>query len=96
MIISFNAVWSIDTHSSIRPPVLLCPLDVSLAAKMSIVEPLLKVYFTSSLDFLDTPRAQFISLLNAGMSLQISSIFAIVIDAACSFPPVVTNKLLFG
>ena len=63
-------------------PVRLCPLEVSLAAKISIVEPLLKVYFTSSLDFLDTPRDQFISLLNAGINLQISSIFAIVIEAA--------------
>ncbi|MBO6244023.1 MAG: hypothetical protein J6O41_05620, partial [Clostridia bacterium] len=73
------------THSSIKPPVLRWPLDDCLAAKISIVEPFLNTYLTLSFDFVDTPRSQLISLFKPGISLQISSILAIVIDAACSF-----------
>lgn len=52
---------------------------------MSIVEPFLKTYFTLSFDFVETPLSQLISSFKPGISLQISSIFATVILAACSF-----------
>ena len=67
------------------PPVRRCPLEDCLAAKMSIVEPFLNTYFTLSFDLVETPLSQFISLFNAGINVQISSILAIVILAACSF-----------
>jgi len=96
IITSFKISPSINTHSSISPPVRLCPLEDCLAARMSIVEPFLNTYFTLSFDLVETPRSQFISLFNPGISLQISSILAIVILAACYFPPVVTNKCELG
>ena len=64
------------------PPVRRCPLEDCLAAKMSIVEPFLNTYFTLSFDLVETPLSQFISLFNAGINVQISSILAIVIEAA--------------
>ena len=66
-------------------PVLLCPLELSRAAKISITEPFLNKYFTSSLECLVLPLSQFISFCKAGINLHISSILATVIEAACSF-----------
>ena len=76
---------SIKTHSSMRPPVLLCPLELCFAAKISIVELFLNTYFTLSFDLTVFPFSQFISLPKAGIKVHISSILAIVIEAACSF-----------